>query len=126
MGDSRSTKGRKKSAHEVGLSRQKFKCAVEDCTHMFRSDRLKEHYTRQVIWTEKGHNDPAPLYSHAFRSSTNELKRSHTKYSLDNGYTRSKMPKYIVVELPSKSSLFYSFPARYDVAEERSCLPASF
>ena len=74
---------------------------------MFRSDRLKEHYISQVIWTEKGHNDPAPLYTHAFRSSTNELQRSHTKYFLDIGYTRPKMPKYIVVELSSNFPVLF-------------------
>ena len=82
MGDSRSTKGRKKSAHEVGLSRQKFKCAVEDCTHMFRSDRLKEHYTRQVIWTEKGHNDPAPTVQSCFLIVNKRIeKESHEIFS---------------------------------------------
>ena len=41
--------GRRKCAHDGGISRQKFECAVPDCNSKLRSDKLRGHYLRDIL-----------------------------------------------------------------------------
>ena len=58
--------GRKKSAHEGGLSLQIFSCVIHDCDYEGRSNKLRNHYGSKVIWLTNG--NPAPNWSATFKN----------------------------------------------------------
>ena len=72
-----------KSSTPAGQSRYKYDCHV--CGKSFRTDKLCDHYISKVIWNKN--EIPVPVYSDTFRLATTD-KKSHTKYFLNNNYSK--------------------------------------
>ena len=97
--------GRKKSAHEGGLSLQIFSCVVHDCDYEGRSDKLRNHYRSKVIWLTNG--NPAPNWSATFKNVRDEDRKNHTKYFIEHGYAKESLPQYKnPIKVPPREGFF--------------------
>ena len=84
--------GRPQSLTSSGLaqSREKFKCTVPECNVIKRSDKLFEHYRANVEFDKKG--NPVTVDSEKYVELT-EVKKLHTKFFQNQGYSNTKFPK---------------------------------
>ena len=85
--------GRPKStstaSHGTSESLLKQKCPVPTCSVATRSDHLKTHWKRMVLFTSGG--EPVDETSDEFKAMSND-KRQHTLYFTTHGYTATNLP----------------------------------
>ena len=71
------------------LTRLNFSCVVPSCSGSCRSDALKRHYLSMVSFDEQG--NPMKTDSIGF-SKLNKIKKDHTRFFGENGFTKDKLP----------------------------------
>ena len=82
-------RGRPKVKSTKAGTRDICKCPVDACDVENRGDKVKDHQTEEVLWTQDGH--PADR-EHQMYSSLDDSRKKHTDYFREHGFTKTKYP----------------------------------
>ena len=78
------------------------KCPVGECEYSGRTDHVKRHFSKLIVWSKTYEGDAAEESEIEFISAPRDTKQ-HTKWCRSNGFTKTIMPYF-----HSKVSNFFS------------------
>ena len=78
--------GRRKSLLDP---RRHVKCPVRECNYSGRTDHVKRHFCKLIVWSKTYEGEAAEESENEFISAPRDTKQ-HTKWCRRNGFTRTR------------------------------------